>query len=164
MARSSTVLPPFQTVLDANREPVWRFLVASVGHHDAADCFQETMLSALKAYPELRDASNLRGWLFTIAHRKVIDMVRARNRRAVPTSEPPEIGADDETAHAAVEANGDLWAAVRRLPSKQRLAVAARFVADLPYAEIAAMSGGTEEAARQNVRAGLANLRKVMMR
>jgi RNA polymerase sigma factor (sigma-70 family) len=157
-------LPPFQALVDAHREPLWRFLTASVGPHDAGDCFQETMLSALRAYPSLRDASNLRGWLFTIAHRKVIDLVRARNRRAVPTGEPPEVPTEDGAARASVEADGELWAAVRHLPEKQRLAVVARFVTDLSYADIAAMSGGTEAAARQNVRAGLANLRKVVAR
>ncbi|MGH9243055.1 MAG: RNA polymerase sigma factor [Acidimicrobiales bacterium] len=155
-------LPPFQALLDDNRDALWRFLVAHVGPHDAADCFQETMLSALRAYPSLRDGSNLRGWLFTIAHRKVIDLVRARGRQAIPTDEPPEVPSDDRQAMAGVEANGDLWPAVRRLPLKQRTAVVARFVADLPYADIAVMSGSSEEAARQNVRAGLANLRKVV--
>jgi RNA polymerase sigma factor (sigma-70 family) len=155
-------LPPFQAVLDTHREAVWRFLVASVGQHDAADCFQETMLSALRAYPGLRSDANLRGWLFTIAHHKVIDMVRARARRAVPTDTPPDPGTDDDTARAAVESDGDLWAAVGGLPPKQRMAVVARFVNDLSYAEIAAMAGGTEAAARQNVRAGLATLRKVV--
>ena len=155
-------LPPFQVVLDTHRDAVWRFLVASVGHHDAADCFQETMLSALRAYPGLRSDANLRGWLFTIAHHKVIDMVRARDRRAVPTDAPPDAGTDDDVARASVEADGDLWAAVGSLPPKQRMAVVARFVNDLPYADIAAMAGGTEAAARQNVRAGLATLRKVV--
>jgi RNA polymerase sigma factor (sigma-70 family) len=157
-------LPPFQTVLDEHRDAVWRFLVASIGGHDGADCFQETMLAALRAYPSLRSDANLRGWLFTIAHNKVIDMVRARQRRPVPTEAPLEVGADDHAAHAVVEADGDLWGAVGRLPPKQRMAVVARYVNDLPYAEIAAMAGGTEAAARQNVRAGLATLRKVVAR
>ena len=157
-------LPPFQTVLDEHRDAVWRFLVASVGRHDAADCFQETMLSALRAYPSLRSDANLRGWLFTVAHHKVIDMVRARDRRAVPTDAPPDPGTDDGPAINSVEADGDLWAAVGCLPPKQRMAVVARFVNDLPYADIAAMAGGTEAAARQNVRAGLATLRKVVTR
>jgi RNA polymerase sigma factor (sigma-70 family) len=155
-------LPPFQVVLDTHRDAVWRFLVASVGYHDAADCFQETMLSALRAYPGLRSDANLKGWLFTIAHHKVIDMVRARDRRAVPTDAPPDPGTDDDAVRASVEADGDLWAAVGGLPPKQRMAVVARFVNDLPYADIAAMAGGTEAAARQNVRAGLATLRKVV--
>ena len=52
-----------------------------------------------------------------------------------------------------------LWLAVARLPTKQRLAVLQRYVADLAYAEIAEILDCTEAAARQNVRAGLASLR-----
>ena len=65
--------PPFQRFLDCHRDAVWSFLVASVGRADAEDCFQETFLSALRAYPSLKDASNLRGWALTIANRKALD-------------------------------------------------------------------------------------------
>ena len=75
-------LPPFQTLLDEHAADLHRFLVASVGPHDGADCFQETVISALRAYPGLRHADNLRGWLFTIAHRKVIDHARRVRRHA----------------------------------------------------------------------------------
>src|SRR5579884_2474442 len=84
-------LPPFQTLLDTHGRDVHRFLVASVGRLDADDCYQETWLAALRAYPALRDASNLRGWLFTIAHRKAIDHIRSRGRRATPVAEPAEL-------------------------------------------------------------------------
>ena len=113
------------------------------------------MLAALRAYPTLRDASNLRGWLFTIAHHKAVDGHRARARRPVPAADLPE----QPVAPVEIE-DPALWAAVRRLPEKQRAAVVLRFVGDLPYARIAAVTGGTEAAARQNVRAGLIRLRE----
>ena len=97
---SSVRLPPFQTLLDAHGADVHRFLVASVGRVDADDCYQETWLAALRAYPRLRDASNLRSWIFTVAHRKVIDHVRARRRVAVPVGEPPERAGDERTVGA----------------------------------------------------------------
>ena len=62
-------------------------LRGAVGRGDAEDCFQETFLAALRAYPKLRDGGNLRGWLLTIAHRKAIDHHRARGRRPVPVAE-----------------------------------------------------------------------------
>ena len=77
-------LPPFQRFLDTHRDAVWRFLVSSVGRADAEDCFQETFIAALRAYPRLRADSNLRAWVLTIAHRKSLDAHRARARRAVP--------------------------------------------------------------------------------
>ena len=146
--------PPFQALLDEHRDDVYRFLVASVGSHDADDCFQETFVAALRAYPRLRDASNLRAWLFTIAHRKAIDAHRGRARRALPVETVP-----DQAVAPAPDGEPALWAAVRELPSKQRAAVLHRYVNDLPYADIGRIVGCSEAAARQNVRAGLATLR-----
>jgi DNA-directed RNA polymerase specialized sigma24 family protein len=53
---------------------------------------------------------------------------------------------------------------VAALPTKQRGAVALRFLGDLPYVEIATALGCSEAAARQNVRAGLARLRTEVTR
>jgi RNA polymerase sigma factor (sigma-70 family) len=83
----SSTPPPFQHFLDVHRDAVWRFLVASVGAGEAEDCFQETFVAALRAYPRLRAGSNLRAWVLTIAHRKALDAHRARARRALPMAE-----------------------------------------------------------------------------
>ena len=146
-------LPPFQHLLDAHGADLHRFCVAQAGPDHGPDCFQETVISALRAYPDLRDGANLRGWLFTIAHRKVIDHHRATGRRPTPVGDVPDRGLPPATA------DGDLWAAVAQLPDKQRGAIALRFLGDLPYAEIAVVLACSEAAARQNVRAGLASLR-----
>jgi RNA polymerase sigma factor (sigma-70 family) len=146
-------LPPFQHLLDAHGADLHRFCLAQAGPHHGPDCFQETVISALRAYPDTRDGTSLRGWLFTIAHRKVIDHHRATNRRAVPVGEVPDTGIP------ATDDDGGLWAAVARLPDKQRGAIALRYLGDLPYAEIATILECSEAAARQNVRAGLAGLR-----
>ena len=55
---------------------------------------------------------------------------------------------------------GDLWQAVAALPDKQRQAVAYHYVAGLAYAEIAAILGGTTDAARRAAADGVKNLRK----
>jgi len=152
-----STLPPFQRLIDEHAADLHRFVVAMAGPHDGADAFQETMLAALRTYPTLRSDQNLRGWLFTIAHRKVIDHSRARGRAGAPAADPPERrhldpdGPDDE-----------LWAAVAALPPKQRSAVVQRHVLDRPYDEIAAVLESSEDAARQNVRAGLRRLREAL--
>jgi RNA polymerase sigma factor (sigma-70 family) len=146
-------LPPFQQLLDAHAVDLHRFCVAQAGPHHGPDCFQEAVIAALRAYPELTDARNLRGWLFTIAHRKVLDHHRATARRPVPVPELPERG------RTSAPIDGDLWEAVSRLPEKQRGAISLRYLGDLPYAEIGVVLGCSEAAARQNVRAGLAALR-----
>lgn len=153
-------LPPFQRFLDEHREAVWRFLVYSVGRAEADDCFQETFISALRAYPRLRRGSNLRAWVLTIAQRKALDAHRARARRAVPVAEPAFIDAR-ETASPGVH-DEHLWHAVHELPARQRSAVLLRYVADLPHREIAQAIGCSEEAARRSLHEGLQKLRKVV--
>jgi len=151
----SVNLPPFQALLDAHGHDVYRFLIASVGPHDADDAYQETWIAALRAYPRLKDASNLRSWIFTVAHRKAIDLVRARRRRALPVADLPERAAGNPDGLPDAE----LWSRVRELPSKQRTALALRFLMDSAYAEISAVMGTSEEAARRNVHEALKRLR-----
>src|SRR5688500_11996730 len=114
---------PFQAVLDDHGTALYRHLVGVLGPHDGADCYQETVIAALRAWPPPHDG-NLRGWLFTVAHRKVIDLARANGRRALPVGELPDAGRFDEEGGSARD--GDVWAAVRELPHKQRVAVALR--------------------------------------
>jgi RNA polymerase sigma factor (sigma-70 family) len=125
-----------------------------VGREDADDCFQETFLSALRAYPRVRENSNLRAWILTIAHRKAIDAHRSRQRRPTPVEALPEPASEQPAGR-----DTSLWQAVRELPGKQRTAVVHRFVNDLAYVDIGRMTGSSEEAARRNVHEGLKKLR-----
>lgn len=147
-------LPPFQRLLDDHRSNVYRFLIAAVGRQAADDCFQETFLSALRAYPALADASNLRGWLLTIATRKAVDHWRAEARRPLPVEQLPE-----HPAPEAPDGDRELWRAVATLPPMQRAAVIHRYVLDLPYAQVADALGCSEEAARANAYEGRRKLR-----
>ena len=157
---SSVILPPFQRLLDAHGRDVHRFLIATIGPGDADDCYQETWLAALRAYPRLRDASNLRSWLLTIAHRKAVDAARARRRQPVAVASVPErASAPLEGVPPTDFSDQGLWARVRELPDKQRTALALRFVSDAAYADIAAVMETTEEAARRSVHEGLKRLR-----
>ncbi len=136
------------------------FLIATVGPGDADDCFQETFLSALRAYPTLRDGSNLRGWVLTIAHRKAIDTYRARARGPSSSPEPPDRGQADTALEGVTDGTGAAWRAAANLPPRQRAAIAHRFVADLRYRDIGAIMGSSEAAARRNVHEGLEKLRR----
>jgi RNA polymerase sigma factor (sigma-70 family) len=161
---SNESLPPFQTLLDEHGSDVLGFLVASVGPHDAEDCFQETFIAALRAYPRLEHAGNLHSWLLTIAHRKAIDHHRARGRRAVPAGSPEEVAGGKPSSNnqpEATVAGGDpeLWTAVSSLPPKQRSAVVLRFATDMSYAGIGKALDCSQDAARRSVHEGLQKLR-----
>ena len=157
--------PPFQTFFERHRDAVYRFLVFSVGPDAADDCLQETLVAALRAYPGLEDGSNLRAWVLTIAHRKAIDAHRARSRRPVPLPDLPDrptpsVNLPDRPVPAPELPDPGLWKALGELPPKQRAAIVLRFVSDLPFREVGRILDTSEAAARQNVREGLAHLRK----
>jgi len=145
-------LPPFQTLLERHGEDVWRALRAMVGVQAAEDCFQETFLAALRAYPRLRPHSSPRAWLLTIAHNKAIDHLRRAARERAPAAEPAaeDCPAPDET----------IWSAVAALAPRQRAAVVLRYIGDLSHREIAAAIGCSEEASRRSLHDGLETLRR----
>jgi RNA polymerase sigma factor (sigma-70 family) len=146
---------PFQRALEMHRDDVWRYLRGMVGEQAAEDCFQETFLAALRAYPRLRPDSNLRAWLLTIAHRKAIDHLRRRRDDA-------GVAFDEGVAGVAarVERDSDVWDAVASLPARQRAAVLLRYGGDLAHREIALAIGCSEEAARRSLHEGLKRLRE----
>src|SRR5215471_17226541 len=127
-----------------------------LGSHDADDAWSETFVSALRAYPELPETANVEAWLVTIAHRKAIDVLRAATRGPLPTEQLSEAPTGLGVPGAG---DADLWQFVRRLPDRQRQAVAYHYVAGLPYAEIAEIIGGTVDAARRAAADGIKNLR-----
>jgi RNA polymerase sigma factor (sigma-70 family) len=148
---------PFEKIVADHGATVLRVCRVLLAGPDADDAWSETFLAALRAYPGLPETANVEAWLVTIAHRKAIDVLRARRRHPVPLGELPE-----EPTMVGVPGTGDsgLWQAVGELPDKQRQAVAYHYVAGLPYAEIAEILGGTTEAARRAAADGIRNLRK----
>ncbi len=107
-------------MLEAHGPALLRFCAAQAGPGRAEDVFQDTMLSALRAYEQVRDGASVRSWLFSIAARKAIDSSRAQQRAPMPVADPqpsPEGTGDAGLLDEAV------WRPVRRLPDKQRHAV-----------------------------------------
>ncbi len=153
---------PFERVVSDHGARVLRVCRAILGPHpDADDAWSETFLAALRAYPALAEDANVEAWLVTIAHRKAIDVTRARARHAIPTLEVPEqgsaLGLPDTVDH-------DLWEAVKGLPDKQRHAVAYHYLGGLPYRDVAEILGGSPEAARRAAADGITSLRAAYAR
>jgi RNA polymerase sigma factor (sigma-70 family) len=153
-------LPPFEHVVAEHARVVLRVCRALLAADDAQDAAAETFLAALRAYPRLRPDSDVRAWLVTIAHRKAVDVHRARARSAVPLADLPERPAPAGAAPDAALADDELWDAVRALPDKQRMAVAYHYVADLPYAEVGRLMGTSEAAARRSAADAVKALRR----
>ena len=148
--------PPFEAVVAQHGAMVLRVCRAVLGAGDADDAWSETFLAALRAYPGLPADANVEAWLVRIAHNKAIDVTRAAARRALPVADVPQ----RPSAHRADGRDLDLAAALARLPRKQREAVAYHYLAGMPYADVAAVIGGTADAARRSAADGIARLRK----
>jgi RNA polymerase sigma factor (sigma-70 family) len=157
-----TVKQPFETVVSDRGSMVLRVCRAVLGPVDADDAWSETFLAAMKAYPDLPADANIEAWLVTIAHRKAIDVIRARARRPIPASDLPEPAHAPGAEHApGTEHDDDLADALARLPGKQQQAVAYHYLAGLPYADVAAILGGSTDAARRAAADGIATLRRI---
>ncbi|MEO5983747.1 MAG: sigma-70 family RNA polymerase sigma factor [Pedococcus sp.] len=155
-------LPAFQALVDAHWRDVARLAHALAGPVDGDDVAQQAWTQALAAYPSLRSATNLRGWLLTITHRCAMDAHRGRGRRAVPHDDLASL-ATREPAVPAVDADlpdTRLWSAVDALSPRQREAVVLKYVADLDHPTIATALGCSPGMSRRLVSDALATLRK----
>ena len=150
------VVRPFEEVVDEHGAVVMRVCRALLGPADAQDAWADTFLAALQAYPRLRPDSNVRAWLATIAHRKAIDQLR---RRAATRSRSATHPRRHRSTRSPTWTTPTSAPRVQRLPFKQRAAVAYRYLADLPYAEIAVLLDCSEAAARRSAADGIAALR-----
>ncbi|NHN54698.1 sigma-70 family RNA polymerase sigma factor [Calidifontibacter sp. DB0510] len=147
---------PFERAVEHHGATVLRVCRAVLGGDpEAEDAWSETFLAALRAWPSLAEDANVEAWLVTIAHRKALDIVR--RRRTLPIDQVPACTVDPDPATALT-----VWEAVRSLPERQRLAVAYHHLGGLPYAEVAALVGGSPEAARRAAADGMKTLRTVL--
>ena len=134
----------------------------------AEDVVQEAFeraFTALGKYPQERTKGlALRPWLYRIVLNVVRNAWRAR-RREVPVAEMPERtneGFGTVSGSASGTEDKEAWmdtlGALRRLPERQRVAVALRYFEDLPYAEIAGVTGWPENTCKTLVRRGVERL------
>lgn len=155
-----TMKQPFDDAVKRHGPTVLRVCRAVLGPGaDADDAWSETFLAALKSWPDLDPETNVEAWLVRVAHRKAIDITRARARHAIPIDALPEQACDDGDPSAA---HHDIWTTVAALPERQRLAVAYHYLGGLPHAETAEIIGGTADAVRRAAADGIKKLRQVM--
>ena len=155
---------PFEELITEHGPVVMRVCRAMLGPADADDAWSETFIAALRAYPDLRPHSNVRGWLVTIAHNKAIDILRRAARAPRPIADVAQRPNTESTERLDAPVDDDLRTALDRLPPKQRGAVVYRYLADMAYADVAALLDSSEAAARRSAADGIAALRTVLHR
>jgi RNA polymerase sigma factor (sigma-70 family) len=146
-------VPPFESFYVEHRDVVFGFLVRRLGRTQAEDAFQETFLRALRGWGTLRHGRHLRAWVLTIAARVVFDTAKARPSNTL-------LRGEEGTAEDGQPAYAELAYLADELPPTERAAVVLRYGYDLPYAEIGAALGSSEEAARAAASSGIRRLRR----
>jgi len=148
-------IPPFERFYLAHRDEVLGYLRRLLGQR-AEDAWQETFLRALRAYDRLAHGRHLRAWVFTIATNVAMDELRPKARQTVSLDD----GDVESPAELRRDAFRELEHLTDALPPTERAAVVLRYGYDLPYTEIGAALGSSEEAARAAASSGVRRLRR----
>jgi RNA polymerase sigma-70 factor (sigma-E family) len=118
----------------------------------AEDVVQEAFVALRRHWPRV---DNPGGYLRTSVVNRARQQLRRRDVERRGTAADPvdrRLTGDPEL--------DDTWAALCRLPPRQRAVLALRFYEDLPYAEIAGILGCRVGTVKSNLHRGLARLRK----
>jgi len=154
-------IPPFERFYVQHRDEVLAYLRRLVGER-AEDAWQDTFLRALRAYPGLEHGRHLRAWVFTIATNVAMDSLRSRPGARDTASQ----AANGDGRGPAVELQRDAFRELEHLtgdlPPTERAAVVLRYGYDLPYTDIAAALGSSEDAARAAASSGVRRLRRTL--
>lgn len=185
MARSPSVGigPAFDSVLAAAQrdaawayERLWRAYAAPVasylrlqGAFDPEDITSEVFLGAFRGLGGFSgNETQFRGWLFTVAHRRLIDERRRASVRpqwADHGGEAPDpVGGDVEADVLRQLSEERVVRLCDRLVSAQRDVLLLRLVADLTVEQVADALGKTTGAVKQLQRRGLMHLRDILQR
>ena len=148
--------------------PVAAFVRAK-GVAEVEDLTSDIFLAVFRGMPRFEgDAVGFRSWVFTIAHRRVVDTWRAAGRRpqAVPYEVQDDLRSAPSAEAGAMESVGrdEAMALLDRLTDEQREVIVLRIVADLSIEAVAEAVGRPPGAVKALQHRGLATLRKIVER
>lgn len=128
----------FDDLVASWHAPLWQYIRRMVGRDDEAqDLLQDVWVRIIRGIPRLRDGARLRGWLFGIARRALMD--RLRREYAAPAAgdvDPGDLAAEPDAIDREAEL-ASLDAALGTLPAIEREILALFYLRDLSLAELA---------------------------
>jgi len=143
----------FARLYDHFSKPVYRYLYSRVGNQaDAEDLTAQTFLIPLEKGPRYRERGNFKAWLFTIAHNKAMDHFRKRRPEVLLETAEMQAGQKDPLTNVIQsEQIVQLSTLIRGLDQKEQELLRLRYVADLSFAEIAALLDKREDAVKKSL-------------
>lgn len=141
----------FEAVYDRFLQPVYRYILSRVRDvPEAEDLASQTFLTALEAFPRYRERGRAAAWLFTIARNKIADSARRSSASPLPDDEDCPVYAADAGEGRDVELLLAVRMRISSLPEEEQELIRLRCVADLSFAEIAALAGKREDAVKKS--------------
>ncbi len=123
----------------------WHVRKMVVGHDDADDLLQDIFLKVWRALPNFRQDAQLYTWLYRIATNECLGFLTSKKRKfLLPMTDSGEelaalLEADESLSGDAVELK--LQRAILTLPDKQRLVFNLRYYDEMPYEQMAEVTG-----------------------
>ena len=158
----------FDVLYERHKGPLYRYFTRQLPESEAHDCFQVLWEKLIGNRDRYRPDSAFRSYLFTIAHNVLMDHFRKQGRIG-PESEtaPDDLGQADagpETQHERGELIEKLHGLIRALPNHQREAWLLRQETTFSTADIARVTGTSEEGVKSRLRYAREKLKQGMAR
>lgn len=159
-------LPAFEELVKKYQQGVYGLACRIVTDtEEAKDLTQQAFLQAFIHIRSFRQQAQFRTWLFRIAINQCYNYLKGKKKFGDPLDVDEVSLAGDESPEADLVAREDhrrLYAALARLPSKQRAVITLKVEQGLSYEEISQVLGGTAGAARVNYCQAIKTLKKYL--
>lgn len=143
----------FGRLYDRYVQPIYRYVYSRVGSaHEAEDITSQTFMTAYESLPRYREQGYFSAWLFRIAQSRMNDHFR-RSRREVGLEAAERIIEREDTLGTLIQDQelARLRFVIKKLGNEEQELIRLRYVADLPFAEIADVLGKREEAVKKSL-------------
>ena len=158
----------FDVLYERHKGPLYRYFIRQLSTAEANDCFQILWEKLIGNRDRYRPDSSFRNYLFTIAHNVLMDHYRKQGRIGPESDTEPdaleETDADPAAQHERGQLLDRLHELIRRLPNHQREAWLLRQETTFSTAEIAAVTGTSEEGVKSRLRYAREKLKQGMAR
>jgi len=159
-------LPAFEELVIKYQREIFNLASRIVqDSEEAKDLAQQTFLQAYTHIRDFRHQSQFRTWLFRIAMNQCYNYLKTRKKFGDPVDSQEMIIVSQDNPQDGVmdaEERRRLYAALERLPAKQRAVLTLKLEQGLSYEEISRQVGGTAGAARVNYCQALKTLKKYL--
>lgn len=159
-------LPAFEELVHKYQREIYGLACRLVSDaEEARDLTQQAFLQAFVHIRSFRQQAQFRTWLFRIAINQCYSYLKTRKKFGDPVdADEVNLTADDSPEREVItqEERQRLYAALARLPAKQRAVITLKVERGLSYEEISQVLGGTAGAARVNYCQALKTLKKYL--